>query len=131
MDIATFRAEFPEFGSQANYPDSQVSLWLGVAAKRLNADRWAELYDHGLSLFTAHHLVLARRNRDAASLGGPPGGGVAAVSAEAVDRISVSYDPATAAETDGGHWNLTTYGLQFIALARLAGAGGVEVDGGG
>jgi hypothetical protein len=58
------------------------------------------------------------------------GGATAPVAAEAVESLSTTYRPEVSAEGEGGHWNLSTYGLQFLSLARLAGAGGVEVDGG-
>jgi hypothetical protein len=32
MDIATFRADFPEFASVPLYPDAQVTYWLTLAA---------------------------------------------------------------------------------------------------
>lgn len=127
MNAATFRADFPEFADEAKYPDALINLWLGIGAKRLPEDRWADLLDHGLGLFTAHHLVLARRNADAAAKGGAPGAAAGILSSKSVGPASASYDTGSAALEGGGHWNLTAYGTQFLALAQLVGAGGIQL----
>jgi hypothetical protein len=41
--------------------------------------------------------------------------------------VSVSYDTAAVTLTDAGHWNATTYGIQFWQLQQMAGAGGILV----
>lgn len=127
MDAATFRTDFPEFADTTAYPDATVNFWLGVGVLRLNPTRWVDLLDFGLELFTAHQLVIAKQNTDAAVFGGVPGTNTGAVSAESVDKVSVAYDVNIASEADAGYWNLSTYGTQFINLARMAGMGGIEV----
>jgi hypothetical protein len=126
VDIATFRADFPEFADVGAYPNAQVTFYLTLAGKLLNACRWADLLDMGTELFVAHNLVLERQNQAAAATGGVPGVQTGAVSGKTVDKVSVTYDASAGLETDAGHWNLTTYGTRFINLARMVGAGGMQ-----
>jgi len=125
--IAQFRAAFPEFASEVNYPDPQIQFWLDVAAKLLNVDRWYDLIDQGYMLFSAHHLVIARCDQLAAYSGGMPGAIQGAVASKSVDKVSVSYQNDTAMYQDAGFWNLTTYGLQYWNLVRMVGAGGIQL----
>ncbi len=75
----------------------------------------------------AHELVLAAQNAKAAQVGGSPGqqGGIA--NSKTVGSVTVSYDASTSTEKDAGYWNLTTYGKQFIRLARIFGAGAIQL----
>ena len=127
MDAATFRQHFPEFADAARYPDAQVQFWAGIGERMLNADRWAELLDHGLELFTAHHLVLAQQNQQAAATGAAPGASTGAIAGKTIDKVGVTYDTASAALEGAGHWNLTTYGTQYLQLSQMMGAGGLQL----
>lgn len=125
---ASFREHFPEFADIAIYPDATVSYWLGIGARMLRPDRWVDLIDHGLELFAAHHIALARQAVQASSFGGTPGANTGVVTSEAVDKVSVSYDAGSTTLDEGaGHWNATTYGVQFLQLARMAGSGGWQL----
>lgn len=126
MDVAQFREDFPEFASVTDYPTAQVNFWAGIASKLVDLDRWGDLYDQGISLFVAHNLVLQRRNIAGAASGGS-GGLVGSVSSKSVGAVSVSYDVNAVMESGAGQWNLTSYGLQYIQLARMIGAGGVQL----
>lgn len=126
MTPATFRTDFPEFASNALYPDAQITFWLNLGVKLLPECRWQDLLDAGLELFTAHNLVLERQAQASAATGAPPGVAAGMVSAKSVDKVSVNYDTASAMEADAGHWNTTTFGQRFIRLARMVGAGGVQ-----
>lgn len=125
LNIFTFRMQNPEFGDEAAYPDEMVRLWLGVMVKMLPADRWGDLLDIGLSLGTAHHLVIAARNQAAASRA--PGAVTGIQTSKSVDTVSVSYDVGAVTHESAGFWNMTSYGIQFLNLARMAGAGGVQL----
>jgi hypothetical protein len=124
---ASFRVNFPEFTDATAYPDARITYWIGIAGLRLNACRWSTLLDHGTELFVAHNLVLGRQAAMSAAGGGVPGQASGPTSSETVDKVSVSYDTGAAAIEDGGAWNLTTYGVQFLQLARLIGAGGIQL----
>lgn len=127
MDIATFRADFPEFADEATFPDSTVTYWLTLAGKLLNIERWADLLDNGLELFVAHNIVLERQAAASAATGATPGITTGAVSAKGVDKVTVSYDTSAGMDLEAGHWNLTHYGARFIRLARMIGTGGIQL----
>lgn len=126
---AQFRLDFAEFTSITTYPDGQINFWLGVGTRLLQVRRWADMLDHGLALFIAHHLVLQQRDLKAAAVGGVPGERTGVVTAKGVDKVSVSYDNASTIDAKAGHWGLTTYGLQFRRLSQLAGMGGAQAAG--
>lgn len=83
--------------------------------------------DQGIELCTAHHLVLAARDEATAAIGGTPGQVTGPQSSKAVDKVSASYDTGAATIDDAGMWNLTTYGVRYLTLARLMGAGGMQL----
>lgn len=122
-----FRTDFPEFADKTKYPDSLVQMWLTVAVSLVNPLRWMELTNLGMELVTAHHLVLAQRDQAVAAVGGSPGEVKGPTSSKAVDKVSVSYDTGAVALTDAGFWNLTTYGVRFMTIARAMGAGGMQL----
>lgn len=126
VDIAKFRADFPEFADTTAYPDPQVTFYLGLAGKLLNVARWVDLIDYGTELFVAHNLALERQAQTTAAKGGTPGMQQGALSGKTVGPVSATYDTSAGLELDGGHWNLTVYGTRFLRLVRMAGAGGVQ-----
>lgn len=127
MDAAQLRADFPEFADTAKYPDSAVNLWLNLGAKLLPEDRWCDLLDLGLELFAAHNLAIAADNQLAASVGGAPGQVKGPTTSKSVDKVSVGYDSGAVALTDGGFYNLKTYGIRLLQLARMVGTGGIQL----
>lgn len=127
MTIEQFRRDFPEFTDASVYPDAQVQFWMTLAKRLVNETRWGDLTSQGIELATAHYLVLARRNQRVAEKGGIAGGQVGPESSKSVDKVSVSYDTAAARLDGGGAWNLTTYGIQYLNLCRLFGAGGLQL----
>lgn len=126
---AQFIADFPEFSNATTYPQASFNFWLGLGQKLLNACRWECVLDHGLELFCAHHLTLAAQNAADVAVGGLPGQTKGPVNSKAVHDVSVSYNSDAGLEVGAGHWNLTTYGTQFIHLAKMIGAGGAQLSG--
>lgn len=127
MDTAAFRAAFPEFADSSIYTEESVSLWLTFATAQVNARRWGTQVNMGIYLYTAHEVTLAGQNLKTASIGGTPGNISGPVNSKTVGSVSVGYDTQAATEKDAGHWNLTSYGKQFIRLARIFGAGTVQL----
>jgi Protein of unknown function (DUF4054) len=127
MTPATFRQQFPEFACTTTYPDSQVTFWAGLAGSLLNPERWADLLDHGTALFVAHHLATGQRDQEIAAAGGTPGTISGPQSAKSVDKVSASYDTSAVTLENGGFWNMSSYGIRLLQLARYAGAGGVQL----
>ena len=121
MDIAAFRANFPEFADTALYTDAVITFWSGMAEKLLVSCRWGTMLTEGIMLATAHYVTLAIDNLSALGISKK------LVSSEGVGDVSASYDVADIAEVEGGEWNATNYGRQFLRLARMFGMGGVVV----
>lgn len=140
VSVATFRADLPEFTSLSAYPDPGVTYWLTLAGLLLDPNRWgagaaiaisppSTVYDFGLEMFVAHNLVLERQAQKDAANGAVPGLNTGPVASKSVGSVSISYDASAGIELDAGHWNLTTYGTRFIKLARMMGAGGLQLFG--
>lgn len=131
VSATSFRTAFPEFADASTYPDAMVDLWIAAAGQLMAADRWASLLDLGTQLFVAHNLVLGARDRKAAANGGVGGTSGGVVASKSVDKVSVSYDTGAGTLEGGGAWNLTTYGVRYLQLARMIGAGGMQISPGG
>jgi hypothetical protein len=127
VDVSQFRQAFPEFDDTTTYPDALVQFWMTVAVSLVNADRWGDLTDLGIALVTAHHLALAVKDQKMADVGGVPGQVSGPQSSKAVDKVSASYDTAAVAIKDGGFWNATMYGVRYLSLAMMMGAGGMQL----
>ncbi len=127
MNVPAFRAAFPEFGNTEEYPTATIELWATFAEAQVRQAVWKTQWVMGVSLYTAHELVLARQNVKTAKFGGAPGtfGGVA--NTKTVGTGTVGYDSITTGEKDAGYWNLSNYGKQFIRLARVFGAGALQL----
>lgn len=123
----SFRAQFPEFGDVIAYPDPQVQIWLDQMAQLCDVGRWGDLLDLGISLGTAHQLSLSKSRQNVAAFGGAPGAASGPVQSKGVDKVNISYDTGAVNEEGAGHWNLTSYGQQYIRLARQIGAGPIQV----
>jgi hypothetical protein len=123
-----FRSNFPEFSDATRYSDAMIQMWLTVAASLVNECRWMELTNIGIELVTAHHLVLGVRDQTAATVGGVPGEMTGPTASKSVDKVSKSYDTGAATLDDAGFWALTTYGIRYLSLARMMGAGGMQIN---
>lgn len=123
--VAGFRDAFPAFSDELLYQSEQVGFWFDLAAQMMDAARWGSLYEYGARLFVAHNLSL-----DGSSAGGAggqaPGAVQGAVTSASVDKVSYSRDPGSAMDPKNGHWNLSTFGLRYVALVRIVGAGPVQ-----
>lgn len=125
MDIATFRAVFPEFVDAAKYPDVQVQYYLDFAVQSLRPEAWRNLLERGTGLFVAHYLAMSAISRAGAI---PGRGQLGIVASKSVGPASISYDnSAISAQADAGHWALTSYGLMYWELMRMVGTGGWQL----
>lgn len=127
MDKAAFRSEFPEFADVSVYPDPQLDFWAALAEQMVVQNVWNDCYTLGVKLYVAHEITLAFQNKKASDSGGPSGGSGGPAQSKTVGAVSVSYDTNVTSEKDAGWWNLTTYGKQFIRLARIFGAGCIQL----
>lgn len=127
MNVAAFRTNFPEFSDTAAYPSAQITFWSTIAEKQLPYNIWTDMWDNAVQLYTAHEIVIARQNVQAANAGGSPGqsGGIA--NNKTVGSVSVGFDANTQSEKNAGWWNRTTYGQQLYRLMLLFGAGCIQL----
>jgi hypothetical protein len=126
MDIQSFRTDFPEFADTALYPDPMIRLWGEFAERQVNEHRWGDQHKRGVQLYTAHEITIEARDLKAGNIGGTPGQ-TGLVNSKTVGSVTVAYDTQSTIEKDAGWWNLTTYGRQFIRLARIFGVGAIQL----
>lgn len=119
VDSVSFRVAYPAFADLIAYPPDTVTYWIGIAVGRLDPLRWAELYDEGVNLFVAHRLAMAK-------LSGATGL-VGVVSSKSVGGVSVAYNTELGALEGGGNYNVTSFGRDFLMLARIVGMGGIQL----
>lgn len=127
MDANTFLTNFPEFAPLRQNNIGTVNYWVVIASKIVTIDKWGDLVDHGQCLYIAHNLAMNAANAAAGAKGKTPGQTSGVLSQKSVDRVSASYDTTAGNIEDGGHWNLTTYGKQYLQLARMIGAGAIQL----
>ena len=113
-----FVAMFPEFSADV-YTSAMISGWLLVAQNFVDYDKWGTLADTGVMLALAHFLVLAANNQAA----GTPGGATGLVNSMNAGPVSVGFDTQNTAIKNGGNWNLTTHGQQYLQMARMSATG--------
>ena len=133
INESSFRESMPMFADVNEYPSFQFNFYLNLGKKLLPVSRWGDpndpdgLIDYGLTLFIAHYLTLYKRGIDAASIGGDSGKVIGNETSKSVDSVSKSMDVSGVLITDAGHWNMTTFGIQFYDLMMMAGAGGIQL----
>lgn len=123
-----FRGSFPAFSNMTIYPDPVINFWFGLAEISLDAGRWGNLLPYGLQLFVAHNLSLEYNANAAGKLGANPGFVTGPVTSGSVDKVSYSRDIGAALDPKNGHWNLSVYGLRYIRLVNMIGAGPIQVS---
>ena len=127
FDIGLFRRNFPEFADTVAYPDSQIEFWTGLAELQVRSCIWKRAWVTGMSLYIAHEITLASQNVKLSTSGGMPGTTAGVANNKTVGSVTVGYDSQSTSEKDAGYWNLTNYGKQFIRLARIFGAGAIQL----
>lgn len=127
FDVGKFRTAFPEFGDKTVYSDQQIDFWAALGAQMVRYCIWTTCWQQGMSLYVAHQITLAAQNAKASASGGMPGTSGGVPNNKTVGSVTVGYDSQSTSEKDAGWWNLTNYGKQFIHLARIFGAGAVQL----
>lgn len=124
VTVAVFREDFPEFS--ATPADATVTFWLTVATNLVDPAKFGALTNQVVELATAHYLSLAARNA-AAAAAGKAGASPGLLASKAAGGLAASYDTGVGTIEGEGHWNLTTYGTQFVDLRNMFGAGGLQL----
>ncbi len=129
LDVATFRILRPGLNDPQGYPDALIQHYLTLGAAVFNTPRWADYYTEGLCDWTAHYVVVQKRNAEALARGAVSGNAIGRITSKSVGGVSVNYDVSGTTEEDGGQWNTTTYGSALLRMARMVGAGGAQLGG--
>ena len=127
LNESSFHESMPMFADTNLYPTAQFNFYLNMGKKLLPESRWDDLLDEGLAFFVAHYLTLYLRSMDAVAIGGDAGQVTGNETSKSVDGVSYSVDVSSVSLTDAGHWNQTTFGIQFLQMARMVGAGGIQL----
>ena len=135
ITYSQFILDFPEFNSplQANpafpqFVEGQFNYYFNLAQLLIDPqNRVNDFVNQLAELFIAHHLVLEALSLNEMNFGGVPGVAKGAIAGKSAGDVAISYAPQATLELDGGHWNYTIYGQRFLRLARIAGAGPVQV----
>lgn len=123
-----FRKAFPAFLNPTCPADHEITFWMELGKKLTGKEIWCDLWEHGVFLFTAHFLALEFNSQKAGKAGNMPGQVIGVVTSGSVDKVSFSRDASAAMDTTAGHWNLTTYGLQYRRLVLMVGAKPMQVS---
>src|ERR1700749_691592 len=124
MTPESFRQMFREFAEPDITTDDAINLYTGLATNFLDPNRWGATLDYGIALYVAHHIALDQRAVATAQAGGIPGDVRGPSTSKTTDKVAQSYDTKAVTFEDEPVWNMTTYGVRFITLARQFGAGG-------
>ncbi len=124
MDIAQFRLDFTQFADEDVYTDSMCTYWSNQAERLHAEDRFGDMYNDVIELYTAHCITLQAGEIATANQGGFPAGMSGAVTSKKVGDVSVNYDSQYSFENNAGWFNSTMYGRQYLQLARMFGKGG-------
>lgn len=127
IDEQSFRETMPAFADTTQYPTFQFNFYLNLGKKLLREERWEDMLDYSLTLFIAHYLVLFKRTMMMNAIGGDVGKIVGNETSKSVDSVAKSMDVSGVLIAEAGHWNQTTFGVQFYQLMMMAGAGGIQL----
>lgn len=125
LTVINMRNDFGEF---ATTPEPLLEMWLNVAVNQVNADRWGALTTLGWELLTAHYTSIALQDLAVNNFGGIPGVVNGPATAKSADKVSVSKDTAAVTLERGGDLNMTSYGIRWLRIARMMGAGGMQLN---
>lgn len=131
--VTAFRDHYDEFSDQDTWPDKVLTRALedgdDETGKRWGVYKPRSIKLRGMFAFAAHRLVTGRINAASTEAGGLAGA-ANAVASKSVGDESVSY--AVPGQTmderiRNGDMTLTAYGLEFLRLRKIAGAGALCV----
>jgi hypothetical protein len=119
--LAIIRLAGKEF---ADMEDTEIEKWLDLALPRVSRKTFGKLYEQALAFLTMHIMKLAGAGEVAAGGGSASGssfGESLRLGSYSEGSVSESYavNISTALQKDGD-LALTEYGIQFLALRRMA-----------
>ena len=131
--VTAFRDRYDEFSDQDTWSDKVLTRALedgdDETGKRWGAYKPRSLKLRGMFAFAAHRLVTSRITADTTATGGLAVAANAVASKSAGDE-STSYSVPSQTMDErirNGDLSLTAYGLEFLRLRKMAGAGALCV----
>lgn len=131
--VSDFRTAFPQFTQQIVSDDSvaeYITLCNSIISYEMYGDQWKRC----MSLAIAHFVTMDLMTRDASATPTVAGivsaakGAIGMLTSKSVGDVSASYSTEYLSSlTSWGTWNLTIFGQQFAALAKLMGKAGMYV----
>ena len=127
LNIAEFRALFPQFSSELKYPTVTLNAQYAAAGNYMSqtdsvyGGMAGDALSYALQLLTCHLLVISEK-----AAGGEPAGFITAASE---GDVSVSIAPPPMASGWRAWLASTTYGVQLWGLLAAKTAGGFAIGG--
>lgn len=131
-----FYETFPQFsapsGGTAVIPAAVMEMYIALTNEVVSEDRFGAMWKYACGLYTAHMLTLWMQGYQPA--GTTPedivtsGSTVGNVTSESADGVSYSLDTSAVQDLSGwADFKLTRFGVQYAALARRLGKGGMYI----
>lgn len=130
--LEDLKAVYPQFEGDG-VPDSVLELYLELAHKAIQKNRWRSYWKLAMGLFVAHFVTIwAMGTTDAAGSAAElasTGGNRGVMSSKSAGGVSITRDFSLTNQglTDWAGWNQTQYGTQLATLAKLVGKGGIQI----
>ena len=113
---------FPFLENTQNYPQASVQAYLSIAGNFVDQNIWGSVWSYGVALVTAHLLTIIRLTNEDIAKGGS-GNVVGVVTSVSAIGVSKGINVDMGAVEDGGFWNTTQFGREYLSLAKLFGMG--------
>lgn len=128
--VHDFLSMYPQF--TGIIPDEVLDMYVELGRSCVAKDRYHSMWKAAIGLFVAHFCTLYLESMR------PEGAGASAVlesasaagmvTSESADGVSYSRDNSALSDLAGwAAFKMTAFGVQFAAIARLAGKGGMYV----
>lgn len=126
IDVATFRARFPEFSDDTEYSDARIQIFIDDAAEDIGTDenRWCNKYDRAQAYLAAHYLYTATSAEagDASAKAGP-------ISSKSAGGVSVGRAVIAKDRSDqDSFYSTSSYGQQFLIIRNSCFVGVMVVN---
>ncbi len=131
--INDFFEIYPQFRDNNALPPEMIEMYIDFADSAVNIKKWGKQWKLGMSLFVAHFCTVYMMSFS------PEGSSAAAViaagqtkglvSSKSVGDVSVSYDFSYAIQdvATWGQFNLTSFGNQFVSIAKMMSKGNMFI----
>lgn len=128
MDIAQFRLDFPQFDDDTKYTDEMCAMWSELAESLHSREVFPEpAYTRLIELYTAHNISIQYKDIFTSMVGGIPTGDAGAMTVKDQGTVAYTFDGANAAIPNGGQYNVTDYGRQYLQLRNIYAKGCIQI----